>query len=191
MGDPVDPLFSDREVFADFFTRYYTDYEPDHCFVAVARDRVVGYLIGCLRYRSYPWVQARIVAANLPRVIARAATGRYPRSSLRFLGWFVLKSGRQTPRTPPRSAHFHINLLPAWRDGRASRRLIFPFVRKLPEWGAERVYGQIQVYDDRRPTKVFERYGFRLFDQRRVTKFEPFGKTGVYVATVVREFEPA
>lgn len=29
MGNPIDPVFTDRDAFADFFTRYYTDYEPD------------------------------------------------------------------------------------------------------------------------------------------------------------------
>jgi len=43
MGDPVDRLFTDRQLFADFFTRYYTDCEPENCVVAEADGKIVGY----------------------------------------------------------------------------------------------------------------------------------------------------
>jgi len=39
-------IFPDDEILADALTMYYTDYEPQSCFVAVAQDRVVGYIVG-------------------------------------------------------------------------------------------------------------------------------------------------
>ena len=33
-GGSVEPLFPDRDAYADFFTRYYTDFEPETAFVA-------------------------------------------------------------------------------------------------------------------------------------------------------------
>ena len=44
MGDPVDWLWGDPESFADLFTRYYTDREPESLFVAERDRTVVGYL---------------------------------------------------------------------------------------------------------------------------------------------------
>jgi GNAT superfamily N-acetyltransferase len=38
--------FSDDEVLADALTRYYTDFEPQSCFVAVSGGSVIGYIIG-------------------------------------------------------------------------------------------------------------------------------------------------
>jgi hypothetical protein len=32
LGDPIDPVYEDRELFADFLTTYYTDHEPDRVF---------------------------------------------------------------------------------------------------------------------------------------------------------------
>ena len=29
LGKPVDPVFEDRELFADYLTSYYTDVEPE------------------------------------------------------------------------------------------------------------------------------------------------------------------
>jgi len=39
-------IFDDDEVLADAFTLYFTDYEPDSCFVAVIDGVVSGYIIG-------------------------------------------------------------------------------------------------------------------------------------------------
>ena len=33
LGSPIDPVFEDRELFADFLTAPYTDAEPENCFV--------------------------------------------------------------------------------------------------------------------------------------------------------------
>jgi hypothetical protein len=191
MGRPVEALFGDRRAFADFFTRYYTDFEPDGCLVAEDDGHVVGYLIACRRPRRYRWRQPLIVAASGLRIAFGLLRGRYDRKDRRFLRWFVCRSFRETPRRPRDAAHFHINLLPGWRDGKAGRKLVFGFLRALERSGVPRVYGQIQTYEDRRPARVFERYGFHLFDRRRVTKFEPLGQEGVYVSTFVKELRAA
>jgi hypothetical protein len=33
LGEPIDPVYQDRELFADFLTTYYTDHEPESCFL--------------------------------------------------------------------------------------------------------------------------------------------------------------
>ena len=33
LGKPIDPVFEDRELFADYLTAYYTDWEPQSSFV--------------------------------------------------------------------------------------------------------------------------------------------------------------
>jgi hypothetical protein len=187
MGEPVDPVFSDREVFADYFTRYYTDYEPEHCMVAEDEGRVVGYLICCVDYARYRRRQAGIMLSAVPSVMRRILTGRYGPQNLRFLAWVLFRAPWQTPRTPKRAAHFHFNVLRPWRNGHAIRRLLFPFLEQLPRWGAETVFGQIQLYEDRRPVRLFERYGFHCYDRKEVTKFRNFGVQGVHVATFVRD----
>jgi hypothetical protein len=185
MGQPVEAVFCDREAFADFFTRYYTDFEPEHCLVAEAEDGIVGYLICCVNSRLYAWRQAQIMAATAPRVARRILTGRYDARSLRFLVWFITRAFAETPKAPENSAHFHLNILSEWRNGKVLRALFASSIKGMREWGAKRIYGQIQLYDDRRPLKVFERFGFRKYDQRRVSKFDHMGRSGVYVTTLV------
>src|SRR5438045_8199396 len=46
LGDPIDPVFEDRELFADFLTTYYTDHEPESSFVLEIEGQIRGYLLG-------------------------------------------------------------------------------------------------------------------------------------------------
>lgn len=191
MGNPIDEIFSDREAFADFFTRYYTDYEPECGLVTEDAEtgEVVGYLLGCVRYRYQAWMQVLLMLARLvPKVVLRLIGGRYNAASRRFLRWVIFRSVRETPPAPRRSAHFHINLLPAYRGTGAGREMIFSFFELAHARGARRIYGQIQTREDRR-TGFWTRYGFRELSRRRITKFERYDPKPVYVTTLFREFE--
>ena len=188
MGNPIEPVFSDRQLFADFFTAYYTEYEPESALVAIDEEtgKLVGYLLGCSRYRYNAFLQNLLIATRVvPRALFRYLIGRYDRQSRRFLYWTVFKSISQTPKTVPRATHFHINLLPKYRTGEASRRLFFPYVDSVKTRGDPALYFQIQIQDDKR-TWFFERLGFKIIDKKRVTKFSRYYDRPVYVATVCK-----
>ena len=187
-GNPVDLLFSDREIFADFFTRYYTDWEPESAWVAEDQGKVVGYLTGCIRYRYNAFMQrVLLIFIMIPKTLWRILRGRYSKSDLSFLLWCAVKANKETPLRPPRAAHFHFNLLPEYRNTGVGLKLFTVFVESLPGRGVKRVYGQIQTRLDRRPERVFERYGFICLDKREVTKFRPFHDQTVYVSTFLKE----
>lgn len=191
MGKPIDEIFSDREAFADFFTRYYTDYEPECALVTedVETSEVVGYLLGCVRFRYQAWMQVLLMVTRLaPKVVLRYLAGGYNEPSRRFLHWVVFRSIRETPPAPRRSAHFHINLLPAYRTGLAAREMVFSFIEQANARGVRRIYGQIQTQDDRR-TGFWRRYGFRELSSRQITKFARYHPRPVYVTTLFRDFE--
>ena len=46
LGNPIDPVFEDRELFADYLTAYYTDWEPQSSFVLLVEGEIRGYLLG-------------------------------------------------------------------------------------------------------------------------------------------------
>lgn len=188
-GNPIDPLFSDREVFADFFTRYYTDYEPESAFIAEEAGQVVGYLLGCRNIHAQPRIEARLLWTSIvPKVCVRLLTGRYNAASRRFLWWCCVKGPKETPSVPKGAAHFHFNLLPPYRNRGLGKKFFFRFLRMIENDGLPGVYGQIQITDDRRPLRVFEKFGFTLYDQREITRFRGHHERRVYVATLYREF---
>lgn len=49
LGKAIDPVFEDRELFADYLTAYYTDIEPEAAFVLEQNGIVKGYLLGSRR----------------------------------------------------------------------------------------------------------------------------------------------
>ena len=48
MGEPASAFFDDYEALADALTKYFTDYEPESCFIAESKGNVVGYLTGAV-----------------------------------------------------------------------------------------------------------------------------------------------
>src|SRR3989338_2353946 len=46
LGRPASVFFSGREVLCDSLTLYFTDYEPQSCFVAEINGEVIGCLLG-------------------------------------------------------------------------------------------------------------------------------------------------
>ncbi len=158
--------------------------------VALDGETVVGYLLGALDYnrcdRRRWWL---LLSRTAPKVALRILTFRYNKPSLKFLAWFLFRAARETPKSIPDTAHFHVNLLEKYRTGVAGRRLIFQFVNRLAQLGHNGVYGQIQVYESRRAEKVFNRYGFQFVDKRQITKFEDYLEKPVWVATIYKAFE--
>ena len=67
LGQPVDPVFEDRDLFADYLTRYYTDIEPESAFVVLVHGEVKGYLLGSRR----PWRQQWFNIWSNLRLLAR------------------------------------------------------------------------------------------------------------------------
>src|SRR6476469_10912316 len=60
LGHPIDPVFQDRELFADFLTTYYTDHEPESSFVLEIDGQIRGYLLGSrkpLQHKLYSFRQ--------------------------------------------------------------------------------------------------------------------------------------
>ena len=42
LGEPIDPVYEDHELFADFLTSYYTDKEPESSFVLETDGEIRG-----------------------------------------------------------------------------------------------------------------------------------------------------
>ncbi|HZC36218.1 MAG TPA: hypothetical protein VE242_11420, partial [Chthoniobacterales bacterium] len=85
LGQPIDQVFEDRELFADFFTDYYLRFEPDAAFVLTVDGSVRGFLLGCrypLRHQLFSAVQGVLLTA---KILARY--GGYKPETKRYLWW--------------------------------------------------------------------------------------------------------
>jgi hypothetical protein len=187
LGNPIDPVFEDRELFADYLTAYYTDWEPESSFVLLINGEIRGYLLGSrfpFRQQCYGFYQN--ISLFLRGIF------RYPNysaASKKFVQWILRTAWREVPAAPRRTAHFHINLLPDARDLTKSRMLTDSYLQYLHEHGEKRVYGQMVVFKDRRSEKMFERYGFKVLNKSEITKYRGIHPYPVYLCTVIKDLE--
>ena len=187
LGNPIDPVFEDRDLFADYLTAYYTDWEPESSFVLVINGEIRGYLLGSrfpFRQQCYAFYQN--ISLFLRGIF------RYPNynaASKKFVQWILRTAWREVPAAPRRTAHFHINLLPDARDLQKSRQLTDAYLQYLHEHGEKRVYGQMVVFQDRRSEKMFERYGFKVLNKSEITKYRDIHPHPVYLCTVIKDLE--
>src|ERR1041385_508897 len=189
LGDPIDPIYQDRELFADFLTTYYTDHEPESCFVLEIDGHIRGYLLGSRK----PFLN-QLYAFRQNVVLFFRALARYPRyneRSRRFIRWIVSHGWREVPAAPRRVPHFHINLLPKARKMATTRGLMSAYLSYLYRSGEKHVYGQIVTFESRRGEKMFERYGFRVVNRAEITKYRAYYPKSVYLSTVVKSLETA
>ena len=187
LGEPIDPIFEDRELFADFLTTYYTDHEPESSFVLEIDGEIRGYLLG-----SRKPLQNQLYAFAQNVVLFFRALLRYPRYNARsrkFVRWVVGYGWREVPAAPRLTSHFHINLLPDARRVSTTRALFSAYFRYLYERGERRVYGQIVTFESRRGEKLFERYGFKVLNRAEITKYKSLHPESVYLSTVIKNLE--
>jgi ribosomal protein S18 acetylase RimI-like enzyme len=187
LGKPIDPVYEDRDIFANFLTGYYTDWEPESAFVLELNGQVMGYLLGSrrpLRQQLYNIYQN---AGLFLRVMLRYA--RYNRASRHFVHWILCNGWREVPAAPRRAAHFHINLLPEARSVASTRALMDAYLAYLHEHGVKRVYGQVVTFESRRGSKMFERYGFRVLNRSEISKFRDVHPEPVFLCTVIKNLE--
>jgi len=187
LGQPIDPVFEDRELFADYLTAYYLRFEPDTTLVCEVDGEVMGYLMGCRRPIVHQMYQALGNFSVAARAIYRCQRRPYGGASRQFMRWVVFNAWREVPAAPSFVPHFHINLLPAARSMRNTRRLIQSFLELLHRNGHKRVYGQMVTYETRRNDELFERYGFRVTHRAEITKYRRTYHERVFLSTVVKD----
>lgn len=162
LGEPLGPLFSDHELVADALTRYYTDIEPESCWVAETDGAIVGYVNGAISTRRYARHMAwRIMPAAALRAVCRGALCRAETWRLILAGFRNLRGQARRMRTGVATfpAHLHVNLIKPARGRGLGGRLLHTFLAHAASRAVPGV--QATVRADNRPGRhFFEHAGF-------------------------------
>jgi GNAT superfamily N-acetyltransferase len=131
MGEPTSVFFSDKEIFSDFLTLYFTDYESESCFIAEYKGNVVGYLIGARDENRLKTVSLlKIIPvlffkALVKGVLLKKKDTRYLRNC--FISF--LKGEFNDPDfSVEYPAVLHINILKGFRKSGIGSKLISAFI---------------------------------------------------------------
>ncbi len=171
IGESAEVFFWGKEILADFLTLYFTDYEPDSCFVAESQSQVVGYLIGSLdSLRLAGIFKNKILFKLLAKFILSGVLFRW--KNLRVISGFFLSFLKgefntiETETSYP--ATLHINLRNGFRDKGVGSRLIFTFEQYIKSKGIRGVH--LATLSESAGV-FFRKQGFNLLFKCRRTYF--------------------
>lgn len=159
MGESAEWYWQDAVSFADIWTAYYTDREPDSSLVAVENSEVIGYLLGCLDSTQAPSPRSAMTRQILRRqLFFRPGTAR-------FL-WRAVGDTLRHPHVPSGElrdarwpAHLHIDLTGAARGRGVGRSLMEAWLSHLRERASPGCH-LVTLAENERAIGFFQRMGF-------------------------------
>lgn len=171
MGKPCTIFFDSEEIFADALTNYFTDYEPQSCFVAELDGVVVGYLFGAIDVKRMEMIFARRI---LPGLLIKAFfSGVFLRpKNIHFIA-FLLRSMLKGELRQPDFSHdypatLHINICSGFRGRKIGSQLIVEYLMYLKGEGIKGVHLATMSEDG---VHFFEKQGFQVLLRARRSYF--------------------
>ena len=174
MGEPSAIFFDDDEIFADALTAYFTDYEPESCFVAEYDNNVVGYLIGAKDVGRMGKIFAGKIAVPLfIKALRRGALIR--KKNVKFLFRVFLSLLKVEFKAPDFSkdypATLHINIIKECRMAGVGSKLINAYLDYLISQAIKGVH--FATMSDK-ANRFFRKLNFQLLFQGERSYFRHF-----------------
>ena len=165
MGEPADFMWRDRESWADMFSGYYTDVEPDSAFVVEIDGSVSGYLLGAVD-SSKAWNPGFVLGRHIVKrgIAFRPGTAKFVWRSMKDA---IVDVGSRRVKVRDLDfsdarwpSHLHIDLLPVARGMGAGRRLVDLWLTRLAEASIAGCHLQTMA-ENTGAIAFFEAVGFR------------------------------
>jgi len=174
IGRPQEAVFEGREEFADLWSSYWTDREPQSAFVACVEGKVEGYLLGCVdtRVQERVWAKETLPAVGKKmlryRWWSRPINRKYVRAMIRSYRRGEMKVDMAAIiRSYP--AHLHTNIAdPGLRGqgvGKAMMTAYFDFLRENNVPGVH--LGTTS--HNREAVPFYQHMGFEIIEKKRLT----------------------
>jgi len=183
MGESGGAYFDDKEVFSDFLTAYFTDYEPGSSFVAEDNGQVVGYIIGARDIKAMNKVfMSRILPLILLKAILRFSLFKPKNAAFVFQAALSFFRGEFSLPDLYKSypATLHINIKKGYRRGKIGAGLIASYTEYLAKEGIRAVH-LVTMSDE--AASFFKSQGFsELYHSKRTyLEYVLRRKTPVYI----------
>lgn len=162
LGEPAALFFEGREVFSDALTLYFTDYEPESCFVAEVSSEIAGYLTGARDKKASEKIFKDKIAFGLfCKAIASGILLRGKNIIFLFNCLSDIIKGRliSPDFTGEYPATLHINVSRTFRGNNIGTMLMTRYLDYLKEAG---VSGAHLATMSEESAKFFAEQGFKL-----------------------------
>lgn len=170
MGKPASAFFEDKEVFTDILTLYFTDYEPESCYVVEVEARVVGYLLGAKNVAFMAKSSFSIAWRIILKIIFRLTLLKIKNIQFTFK---LIRSSLRGEFKAPESAHeypatLHINLVHGFRSSGLGSKLMSAYFDYLAALGIKGVHLATM---SEAASQFFAKHGFNLLYQGQRSYF--------------------
>ena len=174
MGEPGAVFFDDDEILADVLTVYFSDYEPESCFVAECENSVIGYLLGAKDVKRMD----KIFSDKIARPLFIKALRRFAffhKKNVKFLFHVFLSLMKGEFKAPIFSkdypAALHINIIKEYRARGIGSKLINAYLDYLKEQSVKGVH--FATMSDK-ATHFFNKQNFQPLFQGKRSYFRYF-----------------
>jgi GNAT superfamily N-acetyltransferase len=187
IGESAEAFFSDKEVLADLLTQYFTDFEPESCFVAESKGEVLGYIIGSVDTGKLGMISfTKIVPKLLIKIFARNTLLNKKNLACfsNILKSFIKNEFFSKDLNAVYPATFHINIKEKFRHLGIGSNLMAAYLNYLKALNIRGV--RLATYSQE-SGRFFMKNGFTLIYQRPRTYFEYLGKNDLKVSVFGRK----
>jgi len=171
IGEPAAVFFDGADIISAALTTYFTDYEPQSCFVAEVDAQVVGFLTGARNKVKLEKISNDKIFLNL---FCRALkSGIFLKTkNINFIFrclWDMLRGRLMAPDfSKEYPAIFHINIRKEFRGSNIGSGLISSYLSYLKDEGVKGVH--LATMSDA-GAKFFSKQGFKLLYRSRRSYF--------------------
>lgn len=174
-----DRFFEDREIHADYWTSYYTDYHPQESWVIEREGEVIGYFFGASDYdHFYRTMARRIVPWGVARALWRLALGRYKKPQTKaYLKHMLLRGAAEAPHVDFKAypAQYHCNILRKGYGRGYYSQLVLMYLDHLDAIGVKGIHGMIT--EPAGSAGIWHKFEEMFVDQNDATRSLAFALT--------------
>ena len=177
IGKPQEAVFIGREVFADLWSKYWTDYEPENALVAEVEGQVEGYLLGCLDSARQEKIWNKEILPGVARRLLLPSWWKHQKNRKFIRAW--VRSNRLGEFKVPKDelfkthpAHLHTNIGdPAFRGQGLGKALMLVYFDHLRRHNLSGLH--LGTTDHNREAIPFYHYmGFKVLHKNRLTLYD-------------------
>ncbi len=171
MGQPASVFFDGQEIISDSLSLYFTDYEPESCFVCQVDQEVAGYLFGAKNMA----VSEKLISKKIiPRIFWPALTSKVllKKKNIVFIFKVLLSLIKGEFVAPDFKkmypAILHINIKDGYRNLGIGSKLISAYLEYLKK---EKITGVHLATMSKEAGNFFTKQGFQLLYEAKRSYF--------------------